>query len=78
VQSDTNGGSRNDRNGIKPIAPLEQSDFKFLMPDDFDTYIDLDIKLYIRGKLFSWVGKDLDARDLAAVNNNLLYSIQTM
>jgi len=44
----------------KPIGPVEQSDLEFLIPADPDTYIDLDIKLYVRVKLVSGIGKDLD------------------
>jgi hypothetical protein len=29
-----------------PIAPIEQSDLEFLIPTDFDTYVDPNIKLY--------------------------------
>jgi len=47
----------------KPIAPVEQSDLEFLIPDDLDTYIDLDIKLYNRRKIVSGDGKDLDAKE---------------
>ena len=54
---------------------MEQSDLEFLIPDHLDTYIDLDIKLYIRGKLISGDGKDLDATDLRAVTNNFLHSL---
>jgi hypothetical protein len=35
----------------KPIATADQNDLEFLIPADSDTYIDLDIKLYVRGKL---------------------------
>jgi len=35
----------------KPIASVEQSDLEFLIPADNDTYVDLNIKLYIRGIL---------------------------
>jgi len=28
---------------FKPIASIDQSDLEFLMPADYDTYIDLDI-----------------------------------
>jgi len=61
----------------KPIAPVEQSDLEFLIPGDLDTYIDLDIKLYIRGKLISADGKDLEATDYTAVTNisYTLYSV---
>ena len=43
----------------KPIASLDQSDFEFLIPADHDTYIDMNIQLYIRGKLTQADGKDL-------------------
>ena len=35
----------------KPLAPVEQNDLEFLIPGDSDTYIDLDMKLYVRGKM---------------------------
>lgn len=35
----------------KPKAPVNQSDLEFLITADNDTYIDLNSKLYIRGKL---------------------------
>ena len=35
----------------KPLAPVEQNELEFLIPGDTDTYIDLDIKIYVRGKL---------------------------
>ena len=57
----------------KPIAPVEQSDLEFLIPGDLDTYIDLDIKLYIRGKLISADGKDLEVTNFRAVTNNFLH-----
>jgi hypothetical protein len=59
----------------KPIAPVEQSDLEFLILDDLDTYIDLDIKHYIRGKLISGNGKDLEATDFTAVTNNCLHCL---
>jgi hypothetical protein len=59
----------------KPIAPVEHSDLEFLIPDDTDTYIDLDIKLYVRGKLVSGEGKDLNEKDFTAVTNNFLNSL---
>jgi hypothetical protein len=59
----------------KPIASVEQSDLEFLIPADNDTYIDLNIKLYIRGKLVKEDGKDLNAIDHTAVTNNLLHSL---
>jgi hypothetical protein len=44
----------------KPLALVEQNDLEFVMPGDSDNYIDLDIKLYVRGKLVSNSGKDVD------------------
>ena len=35
----------------KPIASIDQLDIEFLIPGDSETYIDLDLKLYIKGKL---------------------------
>ena len=52
---------------------MEISDLEFLIPDDPDTYFNLDIKLYIRGKLISGDGKDLNATDLTVVTNNFLH-----
>jgi len=59
----------------KPVASLDQSDLEFLIPSDDDTYIDLDIKLYIRGKLTKADGTDLDNTDFTAVSNNFLHSL---
>jgi len=42
------------------------------MPADTDTYIDLDIKLYVWGKLISGEGKALNNKDFTAVTNNFL------
>jgi len=58
----------------KRISPVEQSEMEFLIPADSDTYIDLDIKLYVLGKLLSGEGKDLD-KDFTAVTNNFLLSL---
>ena len=57
----------------KPIASAEQSDLEFLIPAD-DTYDELNIKLYIRGKLTKADGKSLDNTDFTAVTNNFLHS----
>jgi hypothetical protein len=59
----------------KPIAPADQNDLEFLIPADSDTYIDLDIKLYVRGKLISGTGKDVDVTDHTGVTNNFLHSL---
>ena len=59
----------------KPLAPVEQNDLEFLIPGDNDTYIDLDIEHYVRGKIVSSSGKDADLVDTTAVTNNLLHSL---
>ena len=46
----------------KRLEPVEQNDLEFLIPGTH-TYIDLDIKLYVRGKMVSSSGKDLDLTD---------------
>ena len=59
----------------KPLAPVEQNDKEFLIPGDSDTYIDLDIKLHVCGKMVSSSGKDFDLTDTNAVANNLLHRV---
>jgi hypothetical protein len=59
----------------KSLAPVEQNHLEFLVPRDTDTYIDLDIKLYVPGKMISMSGKDVDLTDTTAVDNNVLHSL---
>jgi hypothetical protein len=60
----------------KPIASVEQTDLEFLIPADNDTYIDLNFKLLIRGKLVNKKdGLDLDNTDFTGVTNNLPHSL---
>ena len=59
----------------KPIASLDQRDLEFLIPADHDTYIDLNIQLYVRGKLTQSDGTDLELTDTTYVANNLLHSL---
>ena len=54
---------------------MEQNDLEFSIPGDSDTYIDLDIKLYVRGKIISSSVKYVDLTDKSAVANNLLHSL---
>jgi len=51
----------------KPLAPAKQNDLEFVIPGVSDTYIDLDIKIYVRGKLVSSSGTDVDVTDTTAV-----------
>jgi len=59
----------------KPIASVEQSDLEFLIPADNDTYVDLNIKLYIRGKLTKADDTNLDNTDFSAGTNNFLHPL---
>jgi len=59
----------------KPIASVDQSDLEFLITSNDDTYIDLDMKLYIRGNLTKADGTALDNTDFTAVTNNFLHSL---
>jgi hypothetical protein len=58
-----------------PIVSVDLSDLEFLIPAGNETYIVLDIKLYIRGKLTSENGTPLDNKDLTSVTNNFLHSL---
>ena len=60
---------------FRPIAPVEQSDLEFLIEAEHDTYIDLNIRLYVRGKLITDDGKDLYSTNSTATANNLLHSL---
>jgi len=59
----------------KPIASVDQSDIEFSVPRHSDTYIDLDLKLFIKGKLTKKDGTDLDNTDFTAGINNFLHSL---
>ena len=59
----------------KPIASVDQTDIEFLIPADSDTYIDPNIKLFIRGKLIKTDGTDLAETDYVALCKNLLHSL---
>ena len=58
-----------------PLASVDHSDLEFLIPSDNDTYLDPNIKLYVRGKLTKANGADLDDSDFTAVTKNLLHSL---
>jgi len=59
----------------KLIASVEQSDLEFLIPSFDDTYVDLNIELYIRGEQTKADGTNLDNTDFTAVTNNFLHSL---
>ena len=54
----------------KTIASVEQSDLEFLIPADLDTYLDLDIKLYVKDKLIKPEGTALYNKDFTAGTYN--------
>ena len=56
----------------KPIAPVIQNDLEFLIPGDKDSYIRLDIQLYVR---VSSSGNNVEVSDHTGVTNNLLHSL---
>ena len=59
----------------KPISSVDQSDLEFLLPGDNDTYIDRNIKIYIRGKLTKADATVLDGTNFTTVTNNFLHSL---
>jgi hypothetical protein len=60
---------------IDTIASVDQSDLQFVIPGDVDSYLDLDITLYVKGKLVKPEGSDLDNTDFTAGTNNFLHSL---
>jgi hypothetical protein len=62
---------------FSPISAVGQSDLDFLIPGENDMYIDLNIRLYVRGKLTTSDGNDLDTTDFTATAKNLLHSLFT-
>jgi len=59
----------------RPIASVDQTDLEFVIPGDSDTYMDLDLKMFVKGKLQTEDNADLPETDYTAVVNNLLYSL---
>jgi len=59
----------------KPLASVDESDLEFLIPEDYDTYVEPDIKFYIRGKFRKADETALDASENNAGTNNFLHSL---
>ena len=59
----------------KPVAGVDQSDLEFLVPANYNTYIDSNIRLLVRGKLTKANRADLDETVFTGVTNNLLLSL---
>jgi hypothetical protein len=58
-----------------PIYSIDQTNLEFLTPSDYDTFIDHNIQLFVRGKLTKTEGTELDATDYTAVTKNFLHSV---
>ena len=56
------------------MPPRIRTTWNFSYPA-IDTYIDLDMKFFVPGKLVSDSGKDDDLNDTKVVANNLLHSL---
>ena len=46
-----------------------------MIPGDSDTYVDLDLKLFVKGKLQTEDNADIPETDYTAVVNNILHSL---
>ena len=61
----------------KSIASVNQTNLEFVIPGDNETHIDLNIKLYVHGKLtMMGGGEELDATDHSSVIKNFLGGVQ--
>ena len=60
------------------MAPVEHSDLEFLILADTDTYIDLDIKLYVRVKLISGKGRTWKTKTLRLSRKGSSFSVQSV
>jgi hypothetical protein len=58
-----------------PTVSMGRSDLEFLIPGDSETYVDLYIRLFVRGKLTTPDGTDLETTDHTALTNNCLHSL---
>ena len=57
----------------KTIARVDQNDLVYFLPADNVTYIDLDTKFYVRGKLTSASEKGVGFTDFTGLTNNFLH-----
>ena len=62
----------------KPIASVDQNVLEFFVPGDNETYIDQDIKLYVRGRIIGADGKDLDVLLLEPTIFSILCSVNVV
>ena len=59
----------------RPIASVDQTDIEFVIPGDSDTYVGLDMKMFVKGKLQTEDNTDLPETDYTVVVNNLPHSL---
>jgi hypothetical protein len=59
----------------KPIVPIDQNDLEFVIPGDNETYTDLNIHIYVRGKLMKTDRTDFDTTDHSTFINSFLHSL---
>jgi len=59
----------------RPIASVDQTNIEFVIPGDSDTYVDLDLELFVKGKLQTADYTDHSETDYTASINNLLHSL---
>jgi hypothetical protein len=59
----------------KTMATVDPSDLQFVVPGDNESYIDLKVHIYIKGKLIKPEGTDFDATENTTFVNNSLHSL---
>jgi hypothetical protein len=62
---------------FRPIVSVYPRDLEFFIPAEHDTYIGLNIRFFVRGKLTTADGKGLEATDFTGATNNFLHSLFT-
>ena len=65
----------NEETIYRRIASVEQSDFEFVIPAENENYVDLNIRLHVRGELTAPYGNDFGATDFIAVTYKFLHSL---
>jgi hypothetical protein len=59
----------------KPINLVDQSDLEFVIPEDDNSYIDLNMQIYVKSQLIGAAGAVLDEKVYTAGINNFLHSL---
>ena len=61
---------------FKPVATVDQSGLQFVVPGDNETFIDLNIHVYVKGKLIKPDGTDFDATKNQSLIKTQLHSVE--